>query len=275
MSDRMQKFLYRVGGLLSFVLLVSSPLFAQDTVTFNLTGVGQDVGISSTAPQLGGVYTSPYYGDIETDDSPGPTVPVICDDFADNSFIPESWTAYVTPLSSILSETTTDSTLKFSTGWNGTTGPASSPSLTLTQTQTYTAAAILAVDILNSTGLAQDEYSYALWELTDPQAASSALPGGDQAAVQSYLQTAVTEAESNNPSSYLNGDTVTFYSYDAPPNGMIPTCGGSPCASLPPQEFITVSTPEPSSPALLGLDFLGLSGLVLFARRRLAKSIIR
>jgi hypothetical protein len=273
MSDRMQKFLYQVGGLLSFVLLVSSPLIAQDTVTFNLTGVGQDVGISSTAPQLGGVYTSPYYGDIETDDSPGPAIPVICDDFADNSFIPESWTAYVNPLSSILSGNT--STLKFSSGWNGIGSASSAVPTQLTQAQTYTAAAILAVDISNSTGLAQEEYSYALWELTEPQDASSALPSGDQAAVQSYLRTAVTDALGNNPLSYLNGDTVTFYSYDAPPNGMIPTCGGSPCASLPPQEFVTVSTPEPSSPALLGLDFLGLSGLVLVARRRLAKSMTR
>lgn len=270
MSGRVQKLLYRVGGLFPFVVLVSSPLIAQDAVTFNLTGVGQAVGISSTAPQLGGVYTSPYYGDIETDDSPGPTIPVICDDFIDDSFIPESWTAYVTPLSGIVSENTTNNILKWSSGWNGTTGSASSPVLTLTQSQTYTAAAILAVDILNSTGLAQSEYSYALWELTDPQQASSALSTGDQAVVQSDLRTAVTDALGNNPISYLNGDTVTFYSYDA--NA---TCGGSPCASSPPQEFITVSTPEPSSPALLGLDFLGLSGLVLFARRRLAKSITR
>jgi hypothetical protein len=77
------------GGLV-VVVLAASPLVAQ--VNFNLTGAG------SGGPNLDGVYTSPYTGTING----GPSVPVICDDFSDESYLPEQWTAYQTSLSTIV-----------------------------------------------------------------------------------------------------------------------------------------------------------------------------
>jgi hypothetical protein len=250
----MQKSWYLVGAAM---LLATCPLLASPpTVTFNLTGVG-------SGANLGGVYTSPYSGNING----ASTIPVICDDFADDSYVPESWTAYVTQLSSILSETSTDSTLKWASGWNGT-GPMSPQELT--QVQAYGAAALLAIDILTSSGLTQEEYSYAMWELFDPIDASAALPSADQSTVQSFVQTAVSEATGGNLSAYLNGATVTIYSYDTGAQG-----GGCPGTGCPqPQEFITVSMAEPPSSALLGFDLLAVGGLIFISRRRLTRSAL-
>lgn len=259
MKHTMQKSCYAITVALAVVLLGAGPsAAAQPTVTFNLTDVGPG------GPNLGGVYTSPYTGTINY----GSPIPVICDDFADDSFIPEQWTAFATSLSDLLSvpQTINTSVLNWQSGWNGT-GPMAS--LQLTQTQAYSAAAILAIDILNSTGITQQEYSYAMWELFDPTQASSALPSADQPTVQGFVQTAVSQATGGNLSSYLNGYNVTIYSYD-PANGT--SCGGT--CPPPPQEFITaVSMAEPASSALLGLDLLGVAGLILFVRRRLVGSV--
>jgi hypothetical protein len=241
------------------MLLAACPLIASPpTVTFNLTSIG-------SGANLGGVYTSPYGGNING----GPTIPVICDDFADDSYVPERWTAYVTQLSDILANTADTSVLKWGSGWNG--SGAMSPQQ-LTRTQAYSTAAILAIDILTSSGLTQEEYSFAMWELFDPIAASAALPAADQSTVAGFIQTAVSEATGGNLSAYLNGATVTIYSYDT---GAV--CGAQlnqPCVNIPPQEFISVSMAEPPSPMLLGFDLLVVGGLIFISRRRLTRSVL-
>lgn len=255
MSHTMKKSWYLTGAVI--LLLAACPLIAAPpTVTFNLTGVG-------SGANLGGVYTSPYGGNING----GTTIPVICDDFADDSYVPETWTAYVNTLSDVLGGSA--SNLKWGAGWNGT-GSAATPTLSLSQADAYATAAILAIDILTSTGLTQEEYSYAMWELFDPTTASAALPSGDQSAVAGFIQTAVSEATGGNLSAFLNGATVTIYSYD---KGAM--CGAQlnqPCANIPPQEFITVTMAEPPSPALLGFDLLAVGGLIFISRRRLARA---
>lgn len=240
------------------MFLAACPLFAAPpTVTFNLTSVG-------SGANLGGVYTSPYGGNING----GPTIPVICDDFADDSYVPETWTAYVNSLSDIL--TGSASNLKWAAGWNGT-GSAATPTFSLSQADAYATAAILAIDILTSTGLTQEEYSYAMWELFDPTTAAAALPVADQSTVAGFIQTAVSEATGGNLSAYLNGATVTIYSYDT--GAMCGAQLNQPCAHIPPQEFVSVSMAEPPSPTMLGFDLLAVGGLIFISRRRSTRSV--
>jgi hypothetical protein len=257
----MQKFWYLVGVLIAFLCLTTGPLAAAPpTTTFNLTGVG-------SGANLAGVYTSPYSGNING----GTTIPVICDDFADDSYVPETWTAYVTQLSS-LTPGTSDSYLN----WLNTTGSSITvDGYSLNQALAYTVAAVLAIDILTSSGTAQEDYSFALWELFDAPNAFNQLSAygdsADEATALADLNNAVTYVETNHlsPSAYPN---VTIYSYDT---GAL--CGAAlnqPCAHIPPQEFITVSMAEPPSPALLGFDLLAVGGLIFISRRRLNRSVL-
>ncbi len=269
--------MYRMknSGFLStiaFLALTSGTLVAQTTTNFNLVAV--------EGATMGGVYTSPYYATVGGSSS---QIAVICDDFVDNSFIPESWTAYVTPLSSLPSSPPTP---QYSGGTVGTT--------TLTQTQAYTVAAYLAVEILQqnqSTPSGQEaagDLSYAMWALFQPNVftdqnngsgGSCTLPSGEGCLSATDFNTAkndlskafdAVQAAGLNPGNFdsLEGvSSVTIYSYDT---GAL--CGGQPCATIPPQEFIAVNMAEPPSPALLAFDLLAVAGLMLLARRRLAGS---
>jgi hypothetical protein len=258
--------LYVIEAALGFLLLAASPLGAQ---TANLYLVDPGSGA-----YLANIYTSPYDGSING----GATVPVICDDFADETYVSEDWTANVTSLSAITSETTTNTTVKwadsaFNTG--------------LSQAQAYEAASILSVDILQSASgsLTQELYSYALWALFDPTG-TLADPGaiawlnanGDNQYVNTidgYVNAAI--ADVTNPAATINGQTlsqylsnyhVTIYSY----NGGGTTCPGVSCPP-PPQEFITVTTPEASSVILMAVDLVGFLALVGFLRKRASQSI--
>jgi hypothetical protein len=258
-----------IEGALLFALLAVGPLAAQ-TTTLNLTGAGPGEIVWGTSE---GIYTSPYSGNVG-----GPTIPVICDDFVDNTYLPESWTAYVTQLSTLSSST--DPTLKWTTGDFG----------TLTQDAAYTVASVLAVEILNpsNTALAQEELSFAMWALFDPNGVGvsdpsdqgalgwlatngySNTPGSFYASVLTDLSTAVAYASNSANKNQVQADVnaTTIYSYD-PANGVW-GCNG---CSGPPQEFISVKMAEPASPALLGFDLLCVAGLLFFVRRRFTGSM--
>jgi hypothetical protein len=248
----MQKSAYVIVAALGLVLLATGPLVAQPpTATFDLTGVEGAV--------LAGVFTSPYYGSV----GGGTTIPVICDDFSDESYVPEDWTAYVTPVSGLTSSTT-DSYLK----WLNTPGSTITvDSYSLSQATAYTVAAVLATDILTSAAgsSVQQDYSYALWELFDPSDAEGQLAGytSDLTNSEAYLNNAVTYVENNNimPSAYAN---VTIYSYDS---AFGTSCGGGSCPP-PPQEFISVNVAEAPPLAESVLYFLLVGGSFLFFGRR-------
>jgi len=259
-----QRSWYLIVVALALMLLATGPLAAAPppTVTFNLTGVG-------SGANLAGVYTSPYTGNINGGSSMG----VICDDFADDSYVPETWTAYVTSLSSVAAEGSPDTILKWLTG---VTPEAATETLTfgattytLNQAQAYTVAAVLAVDIMNApTGSQQQQdLSFSLWELFDYSDASTALNGytSDQTNSLNYLNAAIMFASNSADAAEVKADVnaTTIYSYDTGATG---ACGG-PCTA--PQEFLAVNMVEPPFPALLGLDLLAIGGLILFARRRL------
>jgi len=276
-SRRMlERSLYVIVAALALVLLTTNPLAATPTVTFDLNSPG-------SGANLAGVYTSPYTGTVNG----GPTIPVICDDFADESYVPETWTAYVTSGSSVSS--LTPGTAGDQLNWLNNAGSTITVNgTTLNQAQAYAVAAVLAVDIMQSSGAAQEYYSYAMWGLFDPCGSgtlgstgcttpgSPADPGafGQLVGYTTALNNAITDL--NNAVSYASNsanaalvqadvNATTIYSFDA--SAGIPTgaCGG-PCPK--PQEFITVNMAEAPAPALLGMDLLGLAGLILIARRR-------
>jgi hypothetical protein len=305
MKHTMNKSRSAIGAGFALALLTSVPLWAQGTpTTFNLTGVNGE--------SLEGVYTSPYLGNVGGAPYSTATIPVICDDFSDNSYIPESWTTYVTSLTGPMGIDSASSPLSY-LKWNGANSQGSVDGYAgwdLTQAQAYTVAAILTLDILNpnNTAQAQEDYSYALWELFDPTAAAGALvtahPAGDANwgsntdAVVPWLTTTYSdpgdlasatqdlETAIHTNQSVLNNYAVTIYSYDfagGPPSCGTPLVSGN-CSSAPPQEFISLSSspgtnypntpvPEPSSLAVLGTySLFGGAGLVLFGWRRIFRA---
>jgi hypothetical protein len=250
MKEKIRRGLVSRAWLGPALVVTAAIGFAQPpTTTLDLTGV--------QGGSLAGVYTSPYYAEIG-----GSTVstPVICDDFADDSFLGESWNAYITPLSQVPTSGT-DSYLK----WTGAT--VSGISQPLTQAQAYLTAALLSIDILTD---APGQYnaqvaSFALWGLFDPTESWNQLNSYGLGSYVTAAQTLISQTASlalSEGTAALNGATATIYSFDS--------C--IQCISPPPQEFIAVNMPEPSSVTILAADLLGIVGLVFFFRRRIVRN---
>jgi PEP-CTERM motif len=209
------------------LLFLAAPAFA-DTANMYLSGAGSNV--------LDGVYVGPYTATIN-----GVSTPVICDDFGDESYIGESWTANTSTFPSL-------SNVKFT----------SAP-----ETQKYEEAAYLALELLAApvNSLQAGELQFALWGVFTPSAITdlTGYNAADGAAAQSYL----TGAEANY-STLTSAQLAEFTFYTPNTNDPI-TCGDGRCAKTPPQEFLAVKTPEPS--ALLLLSF-GLACLFLLSRKQ-------
>jgi hypothetical protein len=225
---------------------------ATPTVNFGITGAGPN--------NLGGVYTDPYQISAGGDTS----ILGFCDDFTDNVYPPQYWTALATNLSEI---PTNPTTVFF--------GDGIIDGNHYTQLTRYIAAAIIATDSLvhlADVTRANDD-SYALWAvfypvlLTDAYQAScteGCFGGSDLVAARAELQSALTAATgyvSGAAYEAATGTDVMVYSA---------TTDGSTPSSAPnrPQEFITVRMAEAPSPALLAMDFSAVAGLALFFRRR-------
>jgi hypothetical protein len=247
----MMNSLFRKYGLLTTaaVLAFASASFAQ-TTQVTLTGVGNGTTV-------GGVFVDPYTATV----GGVPNTTVICDDWSDNSYVPENWTANVTPLSNAGSS----STPLFSNAAN--------------PQQLYNELAYLGSQLLSvyspspspAQQTAQSEITFAIWELTYPYAQSPENPSpstylntyapGDAGAVAAYIaaaQTAIAQP----------GFSAAGWEILTPNTSDAITCNGGPCPSSPPQEFL-VYTPESSSVILFGADALGLLALAFMFRRRL------
>jgi len=219
---------------------------ADQTASMDLTGVG-------TNGAYAGVYIGPYQGTIN-----GVSTPVICDDFGDESYIPETWTAITTSVSNL----------------------GADPNLKWGDNQTlYDEGAYLATLLANPANSANaSAIQYALWQLMDAAPAGGAYNNGVENWLAGELgssQFATFEGSSSVAGSVLyyiaqaemasnydssNWSNVLIYSFDQCTNTV-----SSPCTSTnPPQEFL-VATPEPSTILML---ILGLGAIFLVWRRQ-------
>jgi hypothetical protein len=215
-------------AVVALFLAVAPAAFADSTMV--LTGVG-------SGNVLDGAYIGPYIATV----GGVANTPVICDDYSDESYIPESWTAYTSGFPSL-------SKVDFKSG---------------SMTQNYEEAAYLALELLAAppNSLQAGEIQYALWGVFDSNAISdlTAYNATDGAAAAAYL----TDAETHY--SKLTAAQLAEFTFYTPNTNDPITCGGAACASTPPQEFIVVDAPEPGTILLL---CTGLTGLFLLKRRQ-------
>jgi LPXTG-motif cell wall-anchored protein len=276
----------------------SSVMADQPTAKIYLNG-------AAIGGSLDGIYTSPYQAQIN--DVPI-EVPVICDDFANNSYIPETWTAYLTTVAEINTGTYTPSQLKWGNadsdgeivvggthyaGWN------------LDQKLAYNVAAYLAIRIMQTSvpaaTLASEQYSYAMWELFDANDHSiSQYPDQpppidtvvDWLTTQYHdvttLSAATADVEdaidtvcggpthpncvTSNGVTSVTGTPIALVGYDVNIYTYA-SCISGLCMQTsppnPPQEFITVSKSVPESSSLAALaGYLLFGGLSLLLFRR-------
>jgi hypothetical protein len=234
-------------AVLAAVFCLTPNAFADQTANMDLTGVGNNGAYA-------GIYIGPYQATIN-----GVSTPVICDDFGDESYIPETWTAIATNVSNLAA----DSNLKW--GDNQT---------------LYNEGAYLATLLANPANSANaSAIQYALWQLMDATPAGGTYNNAVEnwlagelgsSGFKSFEGSATTagsvlyyisqaEMASNYDSS--NWSNVLIYSFD-----QCTTTVSSPCSSTnPPQEFMVVTTPEPSTILML---LLGLGAIFLFWRRQ-------
>lgn len=217
------------------VLALASASLADSPISMSLT--------SGNSATVGIVEVDPYIANVQ---GLG-TVPVICDDWSNNTSVGESWQADVTNAAAV-----------------GTGTPVYGSSQSL-----YDEAVWLATGIMSGYNsgnqLTEIEYSFALWELTYMKNGTPADSLGDPLA---YLQKYGTATEYNQAMQYYDQAAgLGMYAGDSEAGF---TASGweilSPTPSGPsaPQEFL-VQTPEPSTLLMLGL---GLGAMFLMWRRQ-------
>jgi hypothetical protein len=214
-------------SVVAVAVLLFAPMALADTASMYLTSPG-------TNGALGGVYVGPYVAQIN-----GVTTPVICDDYVDESFINESWTANVTTLSNLSG-----------TKWGG----------LADATTLYEEAAWLTEKLVTASSSDAADIQYAIWAIFDPSAING-LSSGDQTTIQTLIMDAQNQT-------YWAGEFNNILIYTANTNDPI-LCNGQACANTPPQEFL-VDTPEPGAFALV---LIGLSAIAIGIGRK--KSVRR
>lgn len=224
------------------IVTFSKWLTAIALLGFGPWAFGQTANIYLTSPGnnvMNGVYVGPYFATVN-----GVSSAIICDDFVDETYNNESWTANINTTSNL----------------NGTKWGTGASAL-------YNEAAHFAGVMmgLESNPVANAQtigyLSYTIWALFDKSGVEAWLGSGSAAwnAVSGYLATAGSYAGVAAPSNFV---LLT-------PNKSDPiTCPGGYCSpSNPPQEFIAF-VPEGGS-SLLYLVFAGLAcGAAMLLRSR-------
>lgn len=210
------------------------PAAFADTVDMRLTSVGNSTIMANT-------YVNPYTATVN-----GVATTVICDDYAAETWINESWQATVHTLSDLTG-----------TRW----GSVSDAQ------HLYNAAAWLTLQLLtpNLSKVTQGEISFAIWGLFTPSAVTTNLASSSAtyaAAATQWMTTALAQTTNSVMSEFAN-----FVIY-TPIAGTATNCGGRACTGLP-QEFIAVRVPETAALPLLGFNILALAGILLVFRRRI------
>jgi len=230
------KSMFQSSWLAVLAILCCVPCaFGQGSVGITLTSGGPYV--------MNGIYVGPYTGSVN-----GQSTQIICDDFKDDSFINESWTANVTNFSNLGSS----STPKWSSLNNSST--------------LYADAAWLASQMLlpaNQNTTTEGYLAYALWSLFNPNGLAG-LNSTQLAGVEGWLSAI--------PSGLTPSQFANFFIYT--PNTSLPiTCSGGPCPTIPPQEFFGFLPAPEGGSALLYLLLAAAScfGAFLIRSRRPAE----
>lgn len=229
---------------------------------------------------MGGVYTSPYGISVGTQTST--PLPLICDDFTTDIGVPSSWPATVTTLTSFSSSTV--SSLKFADPAYQGSGVLGGPTGVA---EDYEILAVLAAELTmlpDQNSAAGAELSYAIWSVFDQTLYNNLInngstgygnvmsgTGGQSDAVtqiKNYLlgAEALVETRWNAGNTSLSGIMIDGVSLDS-----LTVYTASPASQS--QEFLQVTMPEPSYPAVLALDLLAVVGLIVAFRGRLARTV--
>lgn len=217
---------------LATVVLCFAPSALADT-SMDLTSPGNN--------PVDGVYVGPYYATVGT----VANTPVICDDFTDESYVPETWGATSTSVASVNSLSPVD--------FFGVDGQ-----------QGYDAVAALSEQLF---GLSPSDptYSsdaavlqYAIWDIFNNGPVTTFLAGDPGLLASAKADAAAALGASYAPGSFSNILILT------PDSNQAMSCTTTSGEKCPPQEFI-VQTPEPGTFGLLGI---GLFMLGIFARRK-------
>lgn len=237
----MQNFLGKTLCVAAVSLVSLVPSALAQTVTMDVTNPGNNI--------LGGVYVGPYYATVGNETN----VPIICDDFEDETFVNTPWQAKVTTVSQ-----------------GGTTWMTQKLGLSAAQEAAdYAQAAYLAEQLVSSsatcpaTANCAGDIQFAIWNIFDPSASHlgtyttgplSHLTGNDLSNALWWQQKAATlfPVGSNATSQFSN---VSVY---------------SPYPTGPPQEFLRVNTPEASALVTLGCELLLLVAGTVLLRRKMA-----
>jgi hypothetical protein len=210
------------GAILLFGVMGAGTVAAcSQSNNFCLTGAGPNPTV------LDGVYISPYTATVN-----GVSTLVICDDFADEVTVGESWRV----TSGKIGSTTN--------GLFGTENSAGYEEVAWLSDQ-------LLANLSNPTQ--QGIISYAIWSVFDKTGVTNWL--------NTYHDSTTLNAVNALLATY-NGQTSSDFTVYTP--GGFQTCCG------PPQEFLvqSVQTAEASAPVILGIDLLGLGVLLIVWRRR-------
>ncbi len=212
---------------LILALLAAAATAAADPVTLTLNNGGSNV--------MGGVYVGPY-NFTETGNGAPVTLQLVCDDFQDNVFAGEQWSAVTSTFPSL-------SNVQFSGSSQG-----------------YLEIAWLVQQMSAHIGNAEivGQLQWAIWDVFDPGISGhdpyGTISSYDQSQISNWLQMAL-DAATNNQVGGLSGLTI----YTPVPGSQVPSTDG------PPQEYFDpVPAPEPGSLMLIGS---GLLGLMAFRRR--------
>ena len=244
-NRKVSKSAKRYWQLAAGILVLACSAAAQSTVSMTLTGVGD-------GQTLGDVYVDPYTATVNGIAN----TTVICDDWSNNSYLDESWTATLLSVPSI-----------------GSSSPGTPMFYNGSNQGLYNELAWLGSQLLaNPTNpTTQTEVSFAIWDLTYGVNGTTEESPAPLTFLADNLQGGVTNSEYT--------ATTTLISEAAGETGynaagwevLTPVSGTSiPLADGIPQEFL-VYTPEPSGAMLLGVDMLGVAFLAFFFRRWLLR----
>src|ERR1017187_7935621 len=188
--------------------------------------VAQNVTLTSAGSNVAdGIYVSPYYATVN-----GATnTPIVCDDFADDSYLNTSWTGNIQSFSSLSSSLA-------NTAWGAV------PGVTL---KLYEEAAWLTMTLLQQpSGFAgQVDYSYAVWAVFDPSGVVNWLKAyGDTATCNAIFGAGNNCLSTTVTGGLLGGAQSNSYTIGQFSNVLIitPLVAGKTCTagSCPEQEFL-------------------------------------